>query len=1064
MSGADTRLPHVSILASAGSGKTFQLTNRYLTLVAAGAPIGGLLASTFTRVAAAEIRDRILVRLAVAADDDRKRADLGPWIGRRDLERSDVVGLLRKLTSNLHLLRIRTLDSFFDTVVRAYAIELGIASGSRIVDEAEARAMRLEAIRAVLDATTSDTLVRLLRRMTQGGSDRSVMRTIDDAVTNLYELYRESDAAAWSRLTERRELTNRELADVIDEIDRMAPTLTGLAKTMRQDVARARASDWEGMLKAGITAKVTRGETVFSRKPLPPEVIAVYSRLCEHIVAVLWNRIARQTIATREMLELFDRQYRLVKQRRRALTFDDLTAAMATAMSSYGAGGRFDEICFRLDATVDHLLLDEFQDTNVQQWRALAPLVTEILDDHDRGRTFFCVGDVKQSIFGWRDACPEVLGELPALRVRADGTPLIEEQKLARSFRSSQVVIDVVNRVFGSIRDFPVMSEHARAAAQFASGFDDHFTARKDLLGYAELRTVRRAPADAGRASEQKKVRLRDAAELVARLYGKAPHRKIAVLTRKNASVARLLFEFSGARLDIPATGRGGGPLTDAPAVNAILDLLRMADHPDDTVAAFNVARGPLGEVVGLTDEQDQRRRRRVASAVRRRLLEHGYAATIAGWTTEVAPWCDERGFRRLLQLVDLAGTYDARATLRADEFVRVVEQIAVADAVPAPVQVMTVHQSKGLEFNIVVLPDLEEQLVGQAQAVVFERDGVTGPVERVCRWVNTDTRNVLPELEEMFDIARQRTVRESLSLLYVALTRAKQGLFMLIDPPKLKKDGTESAMQATPAGVLRCALTDESTPAPETVIYTHGDPIWIGAAAPEAETPVPRAPTPAITLAAAAAPPFRGIAAPSASQSAHAATLRAELAVRDAEPLDRGSALHRLFEQVEWLETFTRDRAALARLVKTTAPRRDTAWCDEVVNAFLAALEQPAVRAVLSLGEASPARTRVWTERPFVRLVDGRLQQGSIDRLVAHLDEDGRVRRATVIDYKSDVIEAAGAEDRAEHYRGQVEDYRAITAHIFGLDPTDVEMTLLFVRPGVATTLWSSPRAVSGR
>ena len=74
------QLPNVSILASAGSGKTFQLTNRYLSLIAAGAPIGGLLASTFTRIAAGEIRDRILMRLAEAAGDDEKRAELARWI------------------------------------------------------------------------------------------------------------------------------------------------------------------------------------------------------------------------------------------------------------------------------------------------------------------------------------------------------------------------------------------------------------------------------------------------------------------------------------------------------------------------------------------------------------------------------------------------------------------------------------------------------------------------------------------------------------------------------------------------------------------------------------------------------------------------------------------------------------------------------------------------------------------------------------------------------------------------------------------------------------------------
>ncbi len=143
-------LRHTLILASAGSGKTYQLTNRYLGLLASGAPVGSMLATTFTRAAAGEIRDRVLMRLADAADDAGERTALAADIGADHLDRNEILRLLRELTTNMHRTQIRTLDSFFGAVVRSFAIELGVPVDAPIVDGAEARAVRYEAIRAML--------------------------------------------------------------------------------------------------------------------------------------------------------------------------------------------------------------------------------------------------------------------------------------------------------------------------------------------------------------------------------------------------------------------------------------------------------------------------------------------------------------------------------------------------------------------------------------------------------------------------------------------------------------------------------------------------------------------------------------------------------------------------------------------------------------------------------------------------------------------------------------------------------------------------------------------------
>jgi ATP-dependent exoDNAse (exonuclease V) beta subunit len=1044
------RFRHTCILASAGSGKTFSLSNRYLSLIAAGADAGTILATTFTRLAAGQIRDGIRPRLADAADDEEKRSQLSDFIGMK-LSRGDVLRLLRTLTRELHRMQIRTLDSFFASVVRSFAIELEIAPGSDVVDEHQDADMRTEAVRLMLDERDPQQLIDLLRLLTQGASERSVMGVIDRTVTRLYELYRQAEPEAWAQIEPREELSMPAVVEATLRVEDLPPTgKKSLDGARAKDVGKAWAHDWPGFLASGLPSKIAAGEMTFNRVEIPPDLSAAYEPLIEHARAVVINRVRDQTIATRDLLALFDAKYRAIKRREASMTFADITDATVRAQRL----GRFDEICFRLDAAIRHLLLDEFQDTNVPQWSALRPIADELVADMSELRSFFCVGDVKQSIYGWRDACPEVLDEIPRLLVGSDGESVIDMKTLARSYRSSQVVIDAVNEVFGSLEGNAALEEHGDAAERFARGFERHETDKTELAGCAELRTVPYAADD----EDQSDCRLRSCAMLVKRLHDRAPGKSIAVLTRTNKAVARLLFEFSHGEAELAASGRGGGPLTDAPAVTAILDLLTLADHPDDTIAAFNVARGPLGRALDFVDESRASRRRALAGLVRRQLLDRGYARTIAAWAIQIAPACDERQHQRVLQLIELAGEYDERATLRADDFVRLVENRAVELARPAPVQVMTVHQAKGLEFDIVVLPELETLLTGSGPPpVVIDRDGPTGPITRICRWVSESTRDLLPEIKPMFDRHRRRTVRESLCLLYVAMTRARQGLYMLIDPPrKLKKGGVSANIPKSAAGVLRCALGDGGSPEADAILYSRGDEAQSLREEESKRREAPAAPAPvgAIRFAPSAGASSRA-AAPSPSALADAgASLRSRLALTDDEARQRGSAIHALMERIEWIEQFQPDRTELESITRAIAPRRGGDWARRIVTRFLNAIENPAVRAALSReGCAAPA-VEVWRERPFVRLVDGGLQRGFIDRLVVELDADGSPRRATVIDFKTDEIDEADAGEHAEHYRGQLETYREAAAAMLNVDLDAVAMQLLFVAVGALVTL----------
>ena len=240
---------------------------------------------------------------------------------------------------------------------------------------------------------------------------------------------------------------------------------------------------------------------------------------------------------------------------------------MTRRLGEAAIADRLDEVVYRLDGHVAHLLLDEFQDTSALQWRVLRPFAQRVIHGGE-GRSFFCVGDVKQAIYGWRGGVAEIFDALD------DEFGGLSSRALNESFRSSPVVIDCVNKVFEGVANNSVLQKCPAAAQKWSQRFTPHTTARLDLPGYCRMVT---APP-AGDGEEQGVVTLRHAAEEIARLHEQTPELGIGVLVRRNKAVARLIFELRLRGID--ASEEGGNPLTDSPAVQVILSLLPWPTTP----------------------------------------------------------------------------------------------------------------------------------------------------------------------------------------------------------------------------------------------------------------------------------------------------------------------------------------------------------------------------------------------------------------------------------------------------------------------------------------------------
>ncbi|HEV3006198.1 MAG TPA: UvrD-helicase domain-containing protein, partial [Pirellulales bacterium] len=366
------------IRASAGTGKTYQLSNRYIGLAAAGTLPDRVLASTFTRKAAGEILDRVLVRLARAALDEDECGKLAAAVGDERLNPAGALDLLAHLVKHLHRLRISTLDGFFAQVAGGFSLELQLPPGWRIVEEPADRRLRNEAISSVLAADDVKDTLTLMHLLSKGEAGRSVSDQIRDLVNGLYGVYLETPPAAWRALPDWRPLDGESLAAALAELAAAPlPDLSLWNKARDADLAAAQTGDWAGFIKGGLAGKVAAGDEVYCRRPIEPGLAAIYRKLLDHAKAILVRQLADQTEATFRLLEKFDAHYQRLKQGRRALRFDDITRALARASLT----ARPAHLAYRLDAEVGHLLLDEFQDTSLWQWQVLGPLAEQLFRD-----------------------------------------------------------------------------------------------------------------------------------------------------------------------------------------------------------------------------------------------------------------------------------------------------------------------------------------------------------------------------------------------------------------------------------------------------------------------------------------------------------------------------------------------------------------------------------------------------------------------------------------------------------------------------------------------------------
>jgi ATP-dependent helicase/nuclease subunit A len=772
------------IRASAGTGKTYQLTGRLLRILLDGASPDSVIATTFTRKAAGEILNRVLLALAHAATDESEQhlERLAEQTGVASLTREQCIALVHSLLREIHRLRIMTLDSLFSQLAKSFSYEIGVPPGWRLSDEIEDESMRESAVDAMITSLNSNELMSILAQLGKGDTKRSVRSEILRVIDEGYHVSRGCIREAWKSLTVPTMPSDLALAECMTILSQASVGHKSADNNLRALSEKIDLGLWDQVGEMSLIASMplfrANDEVTYYKKVLPDEVVKALRVAAKAVQTHVLGLLRAQTLATGDVITAYEQHVVAIKQAMRAFSFDDIAHRLAASLSPVS----MNQIAGRMDGSIDHLLLDEFQDTAPVQWNVLKPMALSTARSEGNG-SFFCVGDTKQAIYGWRGGVAEIFDQV------CDRIPGVVQREQNTSYRSSPVVLDAVNLIFRNLGRHPVVSGGGddatdsieamrRAITQFAESFPEHDSAKASLPGYVRIQS---SDANEKDAMSRRMTHLKFVAEQITASAQKAPNRSIGVLTRTNASVAWLIQLLRRANVDV--SQEGGNPLVDSPAVELVLSALMMPEHPGDKRWAFHVANSPLATWLGLTDFD---KAAAATQKLRRMIEDSGIAKSVEEIAERLIDHCDESDALRLRQLVFLAQQYEANRGSRVSDFVYVVHQKRVEKPRPAQVRVMTIHQAKGLEFDIVVLPEMDGELVRALSGTIGLREAIDEAPKALLRYIGQSSWPMLPDQwQRCFGEQVEAKYTESLCLLYVALTRARQCLEVIVQPAK---------------------------------------------------------------------------------------------------------------------------------------------------------------------------------------------------------------------------------------------------------------------------------------
>lgn len=1102
----------VWVSANAGTGKTGVLVDRISRLLLSGVHPERILCLTFTKAAAAEMANRLSTLLSAwsAMDEDRLGEELKA-LGEAPVNAEKITRAQQLFAMTLEApegLRIRTIHSFCESLLGRFPLEAQITPDFRVMDERDQMELQREARDHVLN--TADAQGTELT-----GALRSLAALVDEAA--FAGLIKELDS---NRGKFRSALTRhggpagliRAAYEVLGiepglSIDDVLVSASTLDDTKRADIDRLcaawdegsntnkntaasirdwlslppeqRATMWRDVFAAAFLTKeddLRKNSALLSKganaaDPNAINVAHVFGADCQVVLETL--KAINTADATKALIAigaaLID-SYEEIKLQRGRLDYDDLIER-ASGLLNTPSGVSW--VHYKLDGGIEHVLVDEAQDTSPEQWRVVEEITSEFYagtgrheETAETPRTMFAVGDEKQSIYSFQGADPAMFG---LMRERfGDRAQAVDQVwrpvEMAQSFRSSEAVLDVVDDVFDT--------EETRQGLSFDGRKIKHLSARTGQAGRVELWTKEEPHDDDGEDvpwdvpvdylpvdSPEGRVAARIAGTIknwidnedILPAQGR-PIRPgdVLILVQKRRQFAQLMVA-ALKQAGIPVAGRDRMILPEQLAIQDLIALGRLTLLPNDELNTAVVLKGPL---IGLDEDAlfslAHGRAGLLIDELRNR---QGERDDFQDAWTKISRWRARADFMPPFEFFArvLRAEGGEKALLRdlGPDAAEPIEDFMSAaidyerDHVPSlegflhwlqtgasevkrdleqgrnEVRVMTVHGAKGLQSEIVFLADACNMPAPQTDDKISWFNDHNVPIWPVV------SDNQTAALKALKETRRQSTIEEYRRLLYVAMTRAKDQLYITGFTGKRPNTKETSWYNMIAEAIEPKGKTVVSDNGSESIVIEKPQTADPDGQSMEIDTQLSHAPLPTWATAKPNAEPSPPKPLSPSRPDDEEPPVRSPLSTDDANRFKRGLAVHALMQTIPDLEPTNRARSVQQFLARPGHGFSDTLQ-NEIAGEVMALFDDP--RLSILFGPNSQA------EVPIVGTIETpagqRVVSGQIDRLV---DTGSEI---LIIDYKTNRPAPTDPANVPEIYIRQMATYRAALQNIFDNKP----------------------------
>ena len=720
--------------ASAGSGKTFMLVVRYLSLLFKGATPSKILALTFTNKAASEMQERIVETL----EELDTRGELAEIVKVTGLSEEHLLLHRKEILDeflNSHT-KIMTIDSFFTSILRKFSLYASLMPDFSTFASQHELKLLSRFLNEVSVSGKKDTLVTLSLQSKKRITD------IFSLLDNFYDKFEELKHIEFKK--QNHVEFEQEAMSYMSELKQIIESCDVASKTAVKSV------QFESFEDVAAKAWISRETLEYAtfKKCFTPRLDELLVKIKEAIKNQ--NRAKEQNFfyAIKELVDIYAQSKKALYMDDSELSFSDVTSLVYNILNLIDDS---EFLYFRQDAQIEHMLLDEFQDTSILQYEILKPLINEITSGEGifNDGSFFFVGDVKQSIYRFRGGVSALFGV-----VAEENNTKVD--KLLTNYRSQKEVIEFVNRAFyGKIKNYSAQLTREEADAGFV-----------EVLQNDEI--------------------LQEVTKQVQRLLSLGANiNEIAILCATNGDGENIKNALEA--LHVEVVTETTTKLINQRSVKAILEYLKYLYFEEEIYKQNFFA---------LINQEEKTIRKvdfnevKILDVVKRVILEFNLF---------------KDDFNLLRFLIAISKYSDIEALLF--EYERLDTSAAASEL--NGVRVLTVHKSKGLEYEHVIVMDRLKKAPPNRDAIIYEYDGIS--LQNI--YLRIKGRDNVDE-NYANALAKEKVLvyEDSLNALYVAFTRARDNLIIV----KKSKDSVFDILdlEVGSIGSLHVDISDDSSQA----------------------------------------------------------------------------------------------------------------------------------------------------------------------------------------------------------------------------------------------------------